>query len=523
MAEINNPFADRRKANKLVDRPLTNEEFQTLLKVSKDPFHFSTFIYVIHATKGRVPFALFPFQRSVLWAFIQNRFNIILKFRQAGVTELIAMFCLWLAMYHPNKTINIISIKDTVAKKVLRKIKFMYRNLPDYLKVQVVNGRPNELGTASELEFINGSLISSIPTTEEAGRSEALSLLVIDEAAIIRWADQIWAAAFPTLSTGGRAILNSTPYGVGNFFHKKWVEACSGGNEFVPLRLKWPMHPERDDAWYRLMATALGPRRTAQEIDGDFLTSGSSVFDLMDIRAIEESLTEYVPIDYQRDPMFKGLTKGVRALNDHLIVYDKPDPNKHYTIGGDIATGRARDYSTFSIMDESGVEAACFKMRLPINEYAMLIGRLGQIYNGALLAPESNDIGLGVAVKLQEDGYHNLLYSTRLLREKGKHKPQEEKIPGWYTTTANRPIIISGLEEDIRLGLNEIKDPFFVQEAYTFIYDDRNKPVAMGKGEENSGGDYGSDDTYTDDSIIGKAIANHVRKIKRRGPILLPV
>lgn len=62
------------------------------------------------------------------------------------------------------------------------------------------NGRAGEYGSASVIEFDNGSFIESIPTSTEAGRSESLSLLVIDEAAIVRWASQIWAAAFPTLS-----------------------------------------------------------------------------------------------------------------------------------------------------------------------------------------------------------------------------------------------------------------------------------------------------------------------------------
>lgn len=79
----------------------------------------------------------------------------------------------------------------------------MYKNLPEFLKVDIVNGRSGDLGTATEMEFANGSIISSIPTTEDAGRSEGLSLLVIDEAAIMKWAGLIWAAAFPTLSTGG--------------------------------------------------------------------------------------------------------------------------------------------------------------------------------------------------------------------------------------------------------------------------------------------------------------------------------
>ena len=195
--------------DELLSRPLTSAEFDILLKVKRDPFLFSEFIYVIHPIRGKVHFHLYPYQKKVLWHFLNDRFNIVLKFRQAGITELISMYCLWLAMYHPNKNIVIISIKDKVAKKVLRKIKYMYKNLPDYLKIPIVNGRTGEYGTAEEMLFSNGSAINSIPTTEEAGRSEAVSLLVIDEAAIVRWANQIWAASFPTLSTGGSSIVNS--------------------------------------------------------------------------------------------------------------------------------------------------------------------------------------------------------------------------------------------------------------------------------------------------------------------------
>lgn len=269
---------------------LSSEQVKTLAKVVQDVFYFSLFIFVVHPVRGKVHFDLYPYQKAVLYQFVKDRFNIILKFRQAGITELISMYCLWLAMYHPNKKINIISIKDTTAKKVLKKIKYMYKNLPLYLQVPIVNGRTGEYGSSSMIEFNNGSFIESIPTSSEAGRSESLSLLVIDEAAIVRWADQIWAAAFPTLSTGGSAIVNSTPYGIGNFYHSKWVDAIAGGNEFIPIRLFWRMHPERDIEWYNQMSTALGPKRTAQEIDGDFLSSGNSVFDLMDIKAIEDCL-----------------------------------------------------------------------------------------------------------------------------------------------------------------------------------------------------------------------------------------
>ena len=481
---------------------LSSEQVKTLARVVQDVFYFSLFIFVVHPVRGKVRFELYPYQKSVLYQFVKDRFNIILKFRQAGITELISMYCLWLAMYHPNKKINIISIKDTTAKKVLKKIKYMYKNLPFYLQVPIVNGRTGEYGSASMIEFNNGSFIESIPTSSEAGRSESLSLLVIDEAAIVRWADQIWAAAFPTLSTGGSAIVNSTPYGIGNFYHSKWVDAIAGGNEFTPIRLYWKMHPERDIDWYNQMSTALGPKRTAQEIDGDFLSSGNSVFDLMDIKAIEDCLSEF--------PIIK------RRYNGQYLQFNEPEPDKDYFIGADVATGRATDYSSFTCMDKVGEEQAVYKGRMSVDKYARLLGDTGQLFNWATLAPESNDVGLAVTSMLQAEGYPKLYYFQKMVKKKGKTRPEVDTAPGWLTTSKNRPVIIDGLESDIRNDVITCKDPFFVYEAKTFIYDSLGRPVAMGKHKANREGDDSlSEDTYADDDIMGKAICNHIRKGKQ--------
>ena len=481
---------------------LTREELSNLSRVSVDVFYFSLFCNVIHPVRGKVRFDLYPFQKSVLYNFIAQRFNIILKFRQAGITELISMYCLWLAMYHPNKKINIISIKDTTAKKVLKKIKFMYKNLPWYLQTPIINGRAGEYGSASMIEFDNGSFIESIPTSSEAGRSESLSLLVIDEAAVVRWAAQIWAAAFPTLSTGGAAIVNSTPYGVGNFYHSTWVDAIAGGNPFNPIRLYWQMHPERDINWYNQMSSALGTKRTAQEIDGDFLSSGNTVFDLADIKAIEDCLSDY--------PVIK------KRFNGQYRQFCEPEPDKEYFIGADVATGRSSDYSSFTVMDKPGEEQAVYKGRMAVGAYAKLLGDTGMLFNQATIAPESNDVGLAVTSKLQDEGYPKLYYYQKMLKKKGKSRPEMDKSPGWLTTQKNRSVIIENLEEDIRNDEVIIKDPFFVQEAYTFIYDGLGRPVAMGKHRaNNSTVDVDLEgDVYADDDIFGKAICNHIRKGK---------
>ena len=239
-----------------------------------------------------------------------------------------------------------------------------------------------------------------------------------------------------------------------------------------PIRLYWQMHPDRDQVGMMKWQLLLVPKRTAQEIDGDFLSSGNTVFDLADIKSIEEMLTEYPPIKMR--------------LGGQYREFNEPDPNTDYFIGADCATGRGTDYSSFTCMSKEGEEAVVYKGKIPLDKYAKLLGDTGEKFNYAKIAPESNDIGMAVVIKLQDEGYPNLYYSTKLLKKKGKSRPEEEKIPGWLTTQKNRSLIVEGLEKDIREDEVIIKDPFFVQEAYTFIYDGMGRPVAMGKHRQNN-------------------------------------
>lgn len=185
-------------------------------------------------------------------------------------------------------------------------------------------------------------------------------------------------------------------------------------------------------------------------------------------------------------------------------------------VGADVATGRGSDYSSFTCMDKLGEEQVVYKGRMAVDKYARLLGDTGQLFNFAVVAPESNDVGLAVTSALQSEGYPNLYYYQKLLKKKGKSRPEVDKSPGWLTTQKNRSVIIEGLEQDIREENIIVKDPFFVQEAPTFIYDGLGRPVAMGKHRNNTSAvDVDLEgDVYSDDDIFGKAICNHIRKGK---------
>jgi hypothetical protein len=69
-------------------------------------------------------------------------------------------------------------------------------NLPQWLRIKTVEH--NKLS----LRLANGSQIKATAASSDAGRSEAVSLLLIDEAAFIDGIDEIFASAQQTLATG---------------------------------------------------------------------------------------------------------------------------------------------------------------------------------------------------------------------------------------------------------------------------------------------------------------------------------
>lgn len=238
-------------------RTIIGQEYK---KCAEDPSYFMRrYAKIQHPKRGKILFELYPFQESVLTDFRDHQYNIVLKSRQLGISTLIAGYSLWLMLFQSDKNILVIATKQETAKNLVTKVRVMYDNLPSWLKTTVVEH--NKLS----LRFKNGSQIKAVSAASDSARSEALSLLVIDEAAFIDGIDDIWASAQQTLATGGQAIINSTPNGVGNFYHKQWVSSKLGENLFNPIFLHWKVHPERDQKWRDEQTAILGPQKAAQE------------------------------------------------------------------------------------------------------------------------------------------------------------------------------------------------------------------------------------------------------------------
>ncbi len=275
-------------------------------RCATDPMYFMRkYGYIQHPTRGKILFDLYQFQERSLEEITKNDYTIILKSRQLGISTLTAGYALWCMVFNEDFNVLVIATKQDVAKNLVTKVRVMHQHLPTWLKSTVIED--NKLS----LRLTNGSQIKAISASGDAGRSEALSLLVMDEAAFIDRIDDIWASSQQTLATGGKCIALSTPNGMGNWFHKQWVKAEAGENKFNTIRLHWTVHPERDQEWRIEQNSLLGDKMAAQECDCDFLSSGKSVISGELLQWYKESLC--------KDPIEQ------RGQNGEFWIWEYPD------------------------------------------------------------------------------------------------------------------------------------------------------------------------------------------------------
>ena len=460
-------------------------------KCIEDPIYFmKKYVKIQHPVRGTVSFELYPFQENTLRDFVDNSLNIVLKSRQMGISTLTAAYSLWLMTFHSDKNILCISITQETAKEIVTKVRFANDNLPAWLKVPCVED--NRLS----LRLKNGSQIKAVSSAGTAGRSAALSLLIIDEAAFIDGIEEIWLSAQYTLSTGGRAIVLSTPNGVGNFFHKTWVEAEEGKNNFKTIRLPWHLHPERDQTWRDKQTELSGVKGAAQECDCDFATSGNQV--------VSVDILEFYKQTYVKDPVER------RGSQQDLWIWDYPNYSKNYMVTADCARGDGADFSAFHVIDIETMEQVTeYKGQLTTKDYGNLLVTVATEYNNALLVVENNNQGWAALQQVIDRDYQNTFYSSADLAivdvEKtytNKLNGQDKKlIPGFSTTTKTRPLVISNLELFFRQKQVIIKSKRLLEELNVFVW---NGP----KAEAMKG--------YNDDLVMSFGIGIWVRETALR-------
>ena len=456
------------------------------IKCATDPVYFmKKFCMIQHPIKGKIPFDLYEFQEKTIREFKDNRFNVILKARQLGISTLSAGYALWMMTFFQDKNILVIATKQEVAKNLVTKVRVMHANLPSWLKQRCVED--NKLN----LRYMNGSQIKAVSSGPEAARSEALSLLILDEAAFVDKIDEIWTASQQTLTTGGSCIALSTPNGVGNWFHKTWVDAEEGRGMFNPIKLHWTVHPDRNEDWRKEQDTLLGPSSAAQECDCDFLTSGTGVIDPIILENLRKQNC--------KDPIEK------RGIDNNIWIWEPPNYSKSYIVCADVGRGDAADYSAFHIIDIENLEqVAEYKGRINTKDFGNMLVSMSTEYNDAILIIENNNIGWATIQQVIDRNYPNLFYTSKDLQyvdiqhqmNNKINRQEKNMVAGFSTTSKTRPLIISKLEEFFREESVVVRSNRLIDELLTFVYINNRAQAMTG---------------YNDDLVMSFAIGLWVR------------
>ena len=457
------------------------QRVREILKCGKDPSYFlKTYARISHPLHGLVPFNTYSFQDVLLKDFNDYRFNIILKARQLGISTITAGYVVWMLLFHRDKNVLVMATKFSTAGNLVNKVKKIMKNLPDWLRIATI-----DIDNRTSFVLSNGSQIKASSTSGDAGRSEALSLLVLDEAAHIEGLEELWTGLYPTLSTGGRCIALSTPNGVGNWFHKTCNDAETRANNFKLTSLAWDVHPDRDQTWFEKETKNMSKRQIAQELECNFNTSGETVIDGADI---EWMLAQV------KDPKYRT------GFDRNFWIWEEYDPTCNYLMVADVARGDGEDFSTFHIIElETLSVIAEYQGKPNPDMFAGILNQTGREFGSCMLVVENNNIGYTVLDKLAEYQYPNLYYSIKSTHEYiDQHQAEviNSSVAGFSTSMKTRPLIIAKLEEFVRNKLIKIYSARTINEMRTFIWKN-GKPQAM-RG-------------YNDDLIMALAIACWVR------------
>jgi len=462
-------------------QPSKEEILKEIVRSGKNPAYFiNNYAKISHPQEGLIAFNTYDFQTQLIEDFRSHRFNVILKARQLGISTITAAYIAWLMLFHRDKNVLVIATKFSTAANLVKKVKNIHKYLPKWMKIAEIS-----IDNRTSFELSNGSQIKASSTSGDAGRSEALSLLVIDEAAHVEGLDELWTGLYPTLSTGGRCIALSTPNGVGNWFHQTCIDAQSQNNDFFPTVLTWDVHPDRDKEWFDKETRNMSRRQIAQELECNFNMSGETVFHSDDMSKIELALQE---------PKYRT------GFDRNFWIWEEYNPEFTYLLSADVARGDGKDYSSFHIFKIETMEIIGEYMgKATPDLFANMLNEVGKEYGDCMVAVENNSVGWAVLDKMNEIGYPNIYCSYKSSHEYVDPLTAETKsntVLGFSTTSKTRPLIVAKMEEFIRNKLITIYSKRLFNEMKTFVWQ-AGRPQAMKK--------------YNDDLIMACAIGCWVK------------
>lgn len=512
---------------KLLKELEIKKELEKRKKIERNKNNFKDFakdqlkIITKDASKGYVEFEFNEAQTKIHKAIekqIKEKGRVralVLKARQQGISTYTAGRVFWKTFYTPHTRSVVIAHDSATSDALFTMSKNFIDRMSDDFKPELVRSN------AKEVKFSHNDSGYRLYTagSPEAGRGTTPTILHCSECAFWQNDDKILAGLFQGVSSsdGTEIILESTANGATGAFYRMWKAAERGENDYIPIFLPWFMTKEYtmdppdnfertieeneiaeefglndSQLWWRRMKIGEGGESkfrqeypsTAEEA---FVVSGKNVFNVEKLNKLET-----------KSPIaLREFNTSLSNWEDHregnLSIWKSPDFDEKFIIGADVSLGVGQDYSVAVVLNSKRQVVALYRDN---HVDPAVFGRdlfyLGRYFNNALLAVESNSMGVSTLQKLKEMKYVNLYYQTQIA-----NLTDEDGLRlGFRTTSASKPAIISNLKNWIDNDEIAIWSRDVVNELRDYVSDDKGKTNAS-KGS-------------TDDSVMALAIAAEV-------------
>ena len=448
-----------------------------------------------------VPFKLFPEQAKMVDNYENHNDNVVLKYRQAGVSTVTAAWVskkLQFASKDKPEKILILANKLDTATEMANKIKNFLRQWPEWVDV----GFDKDKNSQKHYRLNNDSEVKAVATSVDALRGYTPTILIFDEAAYIETGADLWAACMASLSTGGQVIVISTPNGFDQIYYEIYDQAVREMNDFKISELKWYNDPrfsrgltwvktkdivhymlntEDYDAtktlknvgrenyenliqdgykpfsgWFEEMSKKLkyDRRKISQELEGAFLGSGDNVISSETLDKISENVSE--PIE--------------KWVANSLWIWKEPVVGHKYIMGIDVSRGDSDDFTSFTIIDFDEREQVLeYLGKIPPDIAAEVAHKWAVKYNAFIVTDITGGMGVATSRKLLELGYKDQYYDGIKSNELWKYNPShDDRTPG-INFNSKRAQIVQALEEQLRTGFI-IRSQRLINEFKTFVY-----------------------------------------------------
>jgi hypothetical protein len=404
----------------------------------------------------------FDYQKRLIHTYHNYRFSISLMPRQTGKSTSAAGYLLWYAMFVPDSTILIAAHKYSGSQEIMQRIRYAYESVPDFIRAGAVSYNKGSI------DFDNGSRIISATTTENTGRGLSISLLYADEFAFVRptIGREFWTSISPTLATGGKCIITSTPNSDEDQFATLWKGANKtfddygnpteiGINGFKAFRSYWNEHPDRDEKWATETRSQLGDERFRREMDCEFIIWDETLINpshLVEMDGVD-------PIERQ----------------GQVRWYKKPNKEHTYLVGLDPSLGTGGDPSAIQVFElPSFTQVAEWQHnRTPVQQQIGILSEITKYLaetvpvTNIYYSLENNTLGEAGLVSISEMGEENI--KGTFLSEPARMGTSRRYRKGFNTTNKPKLTACAKLKSLIESRRMIIASRPLISELKTFV------------------------------------------------------